>query len=108
MLHTVNKQLAVRPFKTTSVKMTATRAMPGIENLKTLTALEVVFPSDDREYAKGDVVLVNGSVSANQWARDVFEEDGEKFILIPYAVILGVRRVNEYAYSVATSSTAAK
>lgn len=93
MLQTVNKRIATKPFVTTSVVVRTNKDnLTEIQNKRLLTELEVAFPTIDSEYLPGDIIVVRGDITSHPWAKEIFQEEDQKFILIPYEVVVGVKK----------------
>jgi hypothetical protein len=90
MMKIANKRVAVTPFESTSTTITVARGMTIIKQRAELSKLLVVKDSVDGEYLKGMSIFVRGEVCKHQLAREVFEEGGECFILIPYEFVVAV------------------
>ena len=93
-LVTWNHKVAVEPFEDMSVKTTARGGgvvkVGVVETKVTMTKLKVVFPSQDGKFWLGMEVMVKSSEFAQVYAKNVYEHDGKKFILLPESAIEAV------------------
>ncbi len=89
---TVGKVLALEPFPTMSIEKDTRSGFTTIRQKATLTGLRVVFPSEDNRFLAGDTVFVMADNYAQPFAKNVYEQEGKKFILCPEALIQLVRR----------------
>lgn len=99
-LRGANKKVPVEPFTVKGVEVKVSSGFGTVSQKTDLTALKVVFPNEasgkpDLEHLAlypGDTVYVRGEMSAHQWAKEVFELHGKKFILMPEEFVLMVER----------------
>lgn len=93
-MKTVNRRVAVEPFEKTSATVTMTKHVAMIKQKSSLAKLRVVLPTSDGDFDVGDHVFVHGEFSKNQLAAQVLEAEGsgQKFILVPYDMIVAVER----------------
>lgn len=93
---TFNNRIAVSPFKDRHVKTKVTGGVAVIENKTILDELEVVFKSHDAYFLDiGDKVYVRGDAYAHQWAKEVYELNGIKYILIPKDFVMAYKHVKD-------------
>lgn len=94
-MKTINRLLACTPFETRDAKVQVRGGLPVIAQKQELTALKVVFDSDDEKYhfPKGITVYVRGEACKHQYAREVYEQGEEKFILVPFEHVVGWEQV---------------
>lgn len=78
----VNGTLAVEPI-VTSVEKEVRHGVALAKQKIALIATKVVFPDAKGDYLAGEVVYLRGDCIQLPWAREVFELDGKKFILVP-------------------------
>lgn len=96
----VNKKVAVEPFPVKGVEVKVSSGFGTVSQKTDLTGLKVIFPNEaadrpdlDRLVLNpGNTVYVRGEASAHQWAKEVFELHGKKFIMLPEEFILLVDR----------------
>ena len=92
----VNKKVAVTPFETHSITIEVKNGLPVIKQKQELTKLTVVFGTDaslnELWLHEGDTVWVRGDAMKHQYAREVFEQDGKPFILLPLEMIVSLKR----------------
>lgn len=82
----VNKKVAVEPFPSTSIETKNRAGFTTVIQKTELIPLKVVFSSLTPQglgVDPGHVVYVKGETTQHQWAKEVFELDGKKFIFIP-------------------------
>jgi hypothetical protein len=101
ILNSVKGKVAVASFPDMSVKTTVRGAgsvkVAYIENKTELVHLPVLFYTEDARFGPGDTVLVRGSHFTAPWAKEIFEHDGQKFILVPETYVEAfIREVHEY------------
>lgn len=89
-MRTVNDCVAVTPFETTSVRVEVKNGVAVIKQKKELTRLEVVLDSDDGAFVRGSSVWVRGECMKHEYAKEIFENDGLRFVLIPRGEIRAV------------------
>ncbi len=92
-MYTVNKKLAVTPFAETDTKTEVVNGRVVIKQRSELTALKVVFDTDCDETMSldpGDTVYVRGDLCKSPQAKEIFEMDGKRFILIDASSVIGV------------------
>jgi hypothetical protein len=78
----LNNRVAVEPFRTDAVEKTGVKSgFVTVKQKTELTKLQVVFNSGDIK--AGDWVYVRGDLCVDANARQIFEIDGKRFILIP-------------------------
>ena len=85
---TCNGKVACAPFPATVVEKETRGGMVVVKQKGTLTKLEVVFPDDDYDYEAKSFIWVRAESFILNWAKEVFEVDGVKFILVPKDQIL--------------------
>jgi len=88
-----NNRIAVEPFKSKGLEQKISNGFATITQQVELIPLRVVFgssPTADRDSIhSGSVVYVRGDATRHQWAKEVHEVAGEKFIFLPLdAVVL--------------------
>lgn len=96
----VNKKVAVEPFQVKGVEVKVSSGFGTVSQKTELTPLKVIFPneatdrpdSDKLVLYPGNTVYVRGEASAHQWAKEVFELNGKKFIMLPEDMIVLVDR----------------
>ena len=93
----VNGLIACEPPASTQAAVKVQGGFGRVQQKTQLTALKVVFGNDCLpSQAKilvptGWVAYVSGEqVAAHQWAKQVYEHEGVKFILVPESVVLMV------------------
>jgi hypothetical protein len=90
----INGKVACAPFVSMSVEKEIRGGMACPKQRGTMTKLEVVLDSGKGAgnwYSKGSSVWVRAEQFQLQWAKDVFDLDGTKFILVPEEQILLVQ-----------------
>ena len=92
----VNENVAVEPFPTNQVEKEVRNGLAVIKQKSTLQPLKVMF-SDfwETEYAVGSTVYVRADQCVATWAKDVFDLNGKKFILVPKNQVILVEKDNE-------------
>lgn len=86
-----NKRVAVEPFPTTERKAEVRGGVLQPMNQSALTGLKVVFPTT--ALGEGFLVYVRTRLATSStYAKEVFEVEGRKFILIPEEEIVLVDR----------------
>lgn len=93
---TINNKVVVKPFPDNSVKTESTgtgpyRAVRMVNSKTDLVGLKVVYRALIQVNGKviadigpGATGYIRASEYAQPWAKDVFEFNGESFILVPY------------------------
>lgn len=92
MIQSVNNQVATEPFKVKSVEVKVQSAYAKAETRDVLVKLKVVhaFANKDVVLMEGDHVFVRGDLSLSPLAKKEYplDENGNKFILIPFDQVL--------------------
>ncbi|NBT57434.1 hypothetical protein EBT16_01495 [bacterium] len=92
----VNENLAVEPFPTNQVEKEVKNGLAFVKQKSSLQPLKVVFSDFSKtEYAVGYTVYVRADQCVSTWAKDVFELNGKKFILVPKNQVILVEKDNE-------------
>lgn len=101
-LRVVNKRIAVEPFPTRSVDVKVKSGFGTVVQKTELVPLKVVFATEasDRQtpaasaltLLEGDTVYVRGEAVAHQWAAEVYDLEGKKFIFLPEDFVCMVSR----------------
>lgn len=81
-LTTANNTVAVEPFPTNQVEKEVRNGFALVKQKHALQPLKVVF-GDNERYTPGRVVWVRADQCIANWAKEVFEIDSKKFILLP-------------------------
>lgn len=81
-LTTANNMVAVEPFPTNQVEKEIRHGVAMVRQKHSLQPLKVVFGDNDR-YTPGKVVWVRADQCVASWAKEVFEIDSKKFVLLP-------------------------
>jgi hypothetical protein len=87
-MFTVNKKVAVTPFPTTDTETQVVAGRVVLKQRSELTPLKVVFDSDG-DLVAGRTVYVRGDLCKHQLAKEIFEKDDKKFILIDENMVIG-------------------
>lgn len=91
-----NENVAVEPFPTNQVEKEVRNGLAVIKQKSSLQPLRVVFPDFlGDEYPTGSTVYVRADQCVATWAKDVFELNGKKFILVPKNQVILVEKDNE-------------
>ena len=75
--------VACTPFPAASIELEHRKGFTMAKQKVALTPLEVVFATEDQEYWPGMVIYVNGDCQTHIWAKQVYEMNDQKFILVP-------------------------
>jgi hypothetical protein len=103
-MNTTAKWVACTPFENPETKTDVKGGLVFITQKNELSKHKVVFDNHDRNlfgsgggesYSAGDTVWVRGEMFKHQFAKEIFEVEGKKFILIPTDLILVKRRETE-------------
>jgi hypothetical protein len=89
----VNKKIACVPPEAISVKIKQKNGLALAEQRIALFPLTVVYPSkfSDDVLMPGTVVFVRGEVlMSHAWAKEVYEIEGVKFVLVPEDLIWAI------------------
>lgn len=86
-IRTLNKKVACEPFPEMAVEKETRGGMVVPKQRGALTKLRVVF-GDDGDFYCGSFIWVRSESFIQQWAKDVYELDGKRFILVPADAIL--------------------
>lgn len=87
-MKTMNKQLAVEPFPTKSIKpVTMKGGLIGVSQKVELTGLAVILDSEDGRFKAGMKVYVRGDLSAHDFTTNIQNIGGKTFILIPDTLV---------------------
>lgn len=81
-----NKQIAVSLFPTHAIDVGVKNNFARIKQKVGLTPLTVVFGSES--YRPGWTVYVKAEMMNHQWAKEDFELDGQKFIMMPEGFVV--------------------
>lgn len=92
-----NNKVALSPFPTQSVEKENKGGFVVVKQKVSLTPLRIVFGNENVEgtmvYAPtGAVAYVRGDSVTLPWAKEVFEIEGQKFILAPLDAVQLVER----------------
>ena len=96
-MYSCNNKIGVEPFKSVYVELEHKQGFTMAKQKVQLTKLKVVIgdvdtlraPSKDNgHYVPGDIVYVLGELQVHKWAKEVYEVDGKKFILMPTEFVL--------------------
>lgn len=89
MLVTLNKLVACTPFVKLTAAPSEKKGGLHMADLKVkLQELEIVMFSDhDPSLAPGTKVFVRGDAVTQNWAKEVWTQDGVEFILVPVTAI---------------------
>lgn len=90
-LTTVNNTIAVEPFPSSQAEKEVRNGIAMVKQKHTLQQLKVVF-GDNEKYSPGRVVWVRADQCIANWAKEVFEVESKKFILLPKDQIVLVGR----------------
>lgn len=86
MMIVPNKRAACEPFSSLAMEQQG-KNFVHVKEKTTLFPLKVVMNTVSEDggvrYHEGDTVWVRGDTKTLQWAKDVFEIAGKKFILVP-------------------------
>lgn len=82
-IRTRNHRVACEPIATMSVEKEQKGGMMVPKQKGSLTKLRVLFEGFNLDYPKGSVIWIRADQFIQQWAKDVLELDGVKFILVP-------------------------
>jgi len=82
-----NHQLACTPFTVTTVEATTKNKFATTKQKVSLTEMQVVFSDVEGKYPVGSSVYVTSDQFTAAWATRVYELDGKKFVLVPFAAI---------------------
>lgn len=92
----VNENVAVEPFPTNQVEKEVRNGLAVIKQKSSLQPLKVVFSGfGGTEYGAGSIVYVRADQCVATWAKDVFDLNGKKFILVPKNQVVLVEKDNE-------------
>jgi len=86
------QSVALEPFPAMSVEKNQKSGFTTIRQKTELTALKVVYDSEDRRFRRGDIAYVMADQYSHPWAKAVYEVGAEKFVLAPNNVIQGLLR----------------
>ena len=85
-----NKRVACEPFQSLALEKEG-KSFVTVKEKTTLFPMKVVMSTvsetGSEKYHVGDTVWVRGDTKVLQWAKDVFEINGQKFILVPEEII---------------------
>ena len=90
----VNEKIACVPPESTQIKVKVQGGFGRVEQKTQLTGLRVLFGNElargPRVWAPtGCTVYVSGeSLAAHQWAKQIYEHMGQKFIMVPEAMVV--------------------
>lgn len=87
MFVTVNKKLAVAPFEVRDVKTKRVGGVALMEHLVQLEKTVVVFPNA-MGIPPGTEIFVSGDSVKHKWASEVFEHEGQKFVIMPEDLVV--------------------
>jgi hypothetical protein len=85
----LNDKIACKPFPSMSVEKDFKGGMVVPKQKGTIQKLEVVFPSSN---LAPSAIWVRAEQFTLQWAKDIFDLDGVKFILVPKDQILLIQQ----------------
>ena len=92
-IRVVNAKIACTPFPALSVEKENRGGLIVPKQRNALTQLEVVFPSGDKIFCpQGTFVWVRAEQFVLGWAKEIFDLEGVKFILVPEDQILMVKQ----------------
>lgn len=81
---TMNKQVAVSPFPTKSIKPVVMKGgLVGVAQKVELTPLDVILQSEDGRFKPGMKVYVRGDIVVQEFANNVQNIGGKTFVLLP-------------------------
>ena len=86
----LNGKVACEPFVTNSVEKEIRNGIAIPKQRGTVTQLRVVMTSPGKEtvFAVGDRIYLRAEQFHLNWAKEVFEVNGVKFILVPESEVL--------------------
>jgi len=90
---TVNGQIAVEPFQATTTLKTVKRGgLRVLDQTISLIKTKAVFDykDSDLEVCRGGSIYLKGNVGFQAWAKQVYEYEGIKFVLVPKTEIVMV------------------
>lgn len=86
MILVPNKRVACEPFSSLAMEQQG-KTFVHVKEKTSLFPLKVLFETSwthgQTPYHQDDIVWVRGDTKVLQWAKDVFEVQGKKFILVP-------------------------
>lgn len=85
-----NKHIAVEPFPSQSLEKEIKGGVLVLKQKGSLQQLRVIFGNED--YAIGQAVYLRSERYTATWAKEVFEVEGVRFIVIPETEVLLVNR----------------
>lgn len=91
----VNEKIACTPPESTQMKVKVAGGFGRVEQKTQLTGLKVVF-GNERAPAMPNVLAPTGctvyvsgeALAAHAWAKQVYEHEGVKFIMVPVSMIV--------------------
>jgi len=86
------QHVALEPFPVMATEKTTKSGFTTVKQKTELTALHVVFPTEDHRFLAGDLAHVRADQFTMPWAREIYELDGQKYILAPLNAILVLKR----------------
>jgi hypothetical protein len=88
MLKTMNNLIACTPFPKQHMEKVVKGGFAMVDKKVNLQELEVVMFADyDKSLNPGTKVFVRGDAIVQNWAKEVFTQDGVEFILVPASAI---------------------
>ncbi len=75
-----NNRVACTPFESLAIETTG-GAFKTVKQKTSLLRTKVVMGNSD--YPEGVLVYLRGDVVTLPWTKEIFEVDGQKFILVP-------------------------
>lgn len=92
MIQTTNKTVACSPMEKTSIQIDNKHSFATAKQRTGLITLNVLFPNENKTFVPEDMVVVKGDSIAQPWAKEVYDYDGVKFILVPEMAIIMVKK----------------
>jgi hypothetical protein len=87
MLVTLNKLVACSPFPKRHVETVVKGGFAMADKKVFLQELDVVMFGEQSKFTPGMKVFVRGDAVVQNWAKEVFTQDGKEFILVPETAI---------------------
>lgn len=88
-MKTMNKQIAVEPFPTKSIKPVQLKGgLIGVAQKVELTPLAVILPSEDGRFKPGMKVYVRGDLAAQDFSMNIQNINGKTFILLSETYVM--------------------
>ena len=86
---TMNKQVAVSPFPTKSIKPVVMKGgLVGVAQKVELTSLDVILPSEDGRFKPGMKVYVRGDIAVQDYTNNIQNIGGCTFFLLPDSAVM--------------------